>query len=135
LIIFNNLFITIIWYYRHILQFVNSSSSKSFEQYAIHTNIKMDIFLAQRRYFSWPQSLSWIYFQHSNHLNFTCHPIYFASTRPFDLCRNRQTFQNFSLNLCIMGATFSQKYTTLLKKRAHSKNMKKKMISASNIQL
>jgi hypothetical protein len=52
----------------------NSSSSKSFEHYEIEP------------IFKWAYSghiLSWIYFKYTNHFNFTCYPIYFASTRRF----------------------------------------------------
>jgi hypothetical protein len=93
----------------------NSSSPKSFEHYAIFVPI-----------FKWIYSrniLSWIYFKYTNHFNFTCYPIYFPSSRRFNLCRNRQTFKNFrhgiTLWIYALGSAFSQKYATLLLNNEH----------------
>jgi hypothetical protein len=75
-----------------------------------HSNITQFVSISKWTYSR--HMFSWIYFKYTNHFNFTCYPIDFASTRRFNLCRNRQTFQNFRHDITLwiyaFGSTFSQ---------------------------
>jgi hypothetical protein len=130
LTIFNILLITtcIIWYYRYI--FAICYSTEEFvliiiRTYALcnshqHFNPK---FILLGHMIAPPLD------KYTNHFIFTCYRIYYASTGPFNLCRNRQKFQNFRhgitrVNLCIRFYFFIKICNLISKQQSHSKNMK-----------